>query len=152
MKAMRGIFAAALLGLAVLAGCGEDDPAAGDPPSVEAATPADQEIGDAIVAALDAADSPLDLRMLPPRQLAEIGPIADNLGEIYADTDVVAISDGEVVVRTALEPGEESEVTATLICGIVIDAGAKPDAVVLGASAEGDIELRVCEQGDRNFP
>jgi hypothetical protein len=152
MKAIRWFLVAALLGLAVLSGCGEDDPSAGDPPAVEAATPEDQEIGDGIVAALDAADSPLDLRTLPPRQLAEIGPIADNLGEIYADTEVIAISDGEVVVRTALEPGDESEVTATLICGIVIDAGGEPEAVVLGAGPEGDVELRTCAQGDRNYP
>jgi hypothetical protein len=141
-----------LFGLAALAGCGEEDPGAGEQPAVEAATSADREIGDAIVATLDAADSPLDLRTLPPRQLAEIGPIADNLGEIYVDTEVIAVSDGDVVVRTSLEPGEESEVTAQLICGAVIDAGANPEAVVLGAGPEGDVELRTCERADRNYP
>jgi hypothetical protein len=151
LKARRGILVA-LSGLALLTGCGEDDPASGDPPAVEAATPADQEIGDTIVAGLDDADAPIDSRLLPPRQLADIGPVLDNLGEIYVDTDVIAVSDGDVVVRTSLEPGEESEVTARLICGVMLDAGANPEGVVLGAGPDGDVELRTCEGADRNFP
>jgi hypothetical protein len=152
LKALRGILPAALLGLALLTGCGEDEPGSGDPPAVEAATPADQRIADELLTALDAADSPIDSRLLPPKQLAEIGPILDNLGEIYVDTDVIAVSGGDVVVRTSLEPNEESEVTATLICGAILDAGGNPEAVVLGAGPEGDTELRTCERGDRNFP
>lgn len=142
----------AVVAALLLAGCGEEDPASGQPPAVEAATPVDRELGEAIAGALDTADAPIDSRLLPPRQLAEIGPILDNLGEIYVDTDVIAVSDGDVVVRTSLEPSEESEVTARLICGAMLDAGANPRGVVLGAGPEGDVELRTCEQSDRNFP
>jgi hypothetical protein len=130
-----------------VAGCGSDGD---DGPEIEASSPPDVEIADAIVAELESGEEPIDLQALPGKALTEIAPITDNLAEMIDVTERITVDSGRVAVATSLEPGsDESEVTATLICGAAIRSGAEPGATVSGA---GDAEIRVCEGPDRNYP
>lgn len=133
-------------GCLAAAGCGSET---SDGPQIEASAPSDSEIADALVADLEQAEEPIDLQALPGKALTEIAPITDNLGEMIDVTESITVDSGRVTVGTSLEPGEEADVTAILICGAALRSGATAGSSVLGAD---DIELRACQGADRNYP
>jgi hypothetical protein len=143
----RGLLATtACAGALALAACGDT----GGETTVNAKGE-DADIAEAIQAELDLYREPIDISILPPDQQAQVGEAIDQFPQAAGTVAELTVTDGIVEARTGLEPGGDSETTATLICGAIIRGGGERRGahVVIGSGGE---TIAECSPGDASYP
>ena len=138
-----------------LGACGSD---ATPETRVEASTPADQQLADAVQGELQVYDVGFDLESMPAAQQAQLAPIVDNLPQAAGGVRTLRVTDGVVEAETDFADDDQGTETGRLICGAIeraFDPG-NPDGPddpgghrVLGS---GGSVLADCEPDDANFP
>jgi hypothetical protein len=138
-----------LLCAAALAACGSEDPKL----SVEASTPADERLAEAVQAELRVYDESFDLESMPQAQQDQLADVVDNLPQAAGGIEVLRVSDGVVEAETDFPDDDQGAVTGRLICGAIEraagESGAAPGSRALG---EDDSVLADCDPEDSNFP
>jgi hypothetical protein len=130
-----------------LAACGNSE----SKTSVEASTPADQRLADAIQAELKVYDVGFDLESMPQQQADQLAPVVDNLPQAAGGVQILRVDGTDVEATTDFPDDDEGAVTGRLICGAIERAAGKRDvnARVLGKD---DAVLAECSRDDVNFP
>ena len=119
---------------------------------VEASTPADEKLADAIQAELRVFDEGFDLESMPQEQQDQLAAAVDNLPQAAGGVRTLRVSNGVVEADTDFPDDDEGQVTGRLICGAIERSVGKDDPgghVVLGAD---DAVLAECQPDDASFP
>lgn len=125
---------------------------------MEASTPADQELADAVEQELKVYEVGFDLESMPASQQAQLAPIVDNLPQAAGGVRTLRVTGGVVEAETDFPDDDQGTETGKLICGAIErafdpdDPGAPDDPGGHRVLGSGGSVLAECQPDDANFP